>query len=104
METSKNLEPATNAPVEETKENVKEAARPVVERVATGAHHAVDNIAGAANDAVDAISAQSGKMKDLQDRLADDCREYVREHPLMAVGIAFATGVLFNRLFGGGSR
>ena len=38
------------------------------------------------------------RIKDLQHKLTDDCRGYVRDKPVTALAIAAAAGLLISRL------
>jgi ElaB/YqjD/DUF883 family membrane-anchored ribosome-binding protein len=75
-----------------------EAARPAVDKVATSAHQIVDRLAGAATSAADTLDTKTGQLRDAQARLADSCRDYVRENPIASLGIAVAAGFLLSRL------
>ena len=79
-------------------DKASEAARPAVEKVAASAHQVVDRLAGAANTAADTLESRTEKLRDAQARLADSCREYVRENPIASLGIAVAAGFLLSRL------
>jgi len=74
------------------------AARPAVDRLTSGAHHAVDKIAGAASHAIETLGVKGEQLTDAQARLTEAARDYVRENPLAAVGIAVATGFVLSRL------
>lgn len=74
------------------------AVHPSVDRVAQGAHQAVDKLAGAATQASHQWDEKSEQMKDLQQKLTDDCRSYVREKPVASLAIAAAAGFLISRL------
>lgn len=75
-----------------------DAARPTVDKVAAGAHNLVDKLAGAASKTADTLDVKTGQLKDAQARLAENCRDYVRENPLASLGIAVAAGFLLSRL------
>ena len=81
----------------------------VVSRVAQGAHETVDRLAEKAAPAVhklestvahanEVLHAQAAKARELGDEWTDNLRGTVREHPLTAVGVALAVGMLFARL------
>ena len=74
------------------------AARPAVDRLASGAHEAVDKIAGAAAQAADALGAKGEQLKGVPVRVMDTGRGYVREHPVASLGIALAVGFVLGRL------
>jgi ElaB/YqjD/DUF883 family membrane-anchored ribosome-binding protein len=83
---------------------VSDAARPVVDRIASGAHRAVDTIAGAAGQAAETLSARREQLKNAQMRGMEQCRGYVREHPVTSLGLAVAVGFLLNRVLRWSSR
>jgi ElaB/YqjD/DUF883 family membrane-anchored ribosome-binding protein len=85
-------------------ERVSDATRPVVDRIASGAHQAVDKIAGAAGHAADTLGVRGAQLKNAQVRAMEQCRGYVREHPVASLGIAAAAGFLLSRLVSWSSR
>ncbi len=82
-----------------TIDKASDAARPAVDRLASGAHHAVDRIADAAGQAVETLGVKSEQLRDTQARLAEAGRNYVRDNPIMALGIAIAAGFVLSRIF-----
>lgn len=75
-----------------------EAARPAVDRAASVVHETVDKVAGAATQAAENLSTKSEYFKDAQNQLAEDCRLYLRDHPLRALGMAAVAGFVVSRL------
>ncbi|MDB5947020.1 MAG: hypothetical protein JWQ33_2046 [Ramlibacter sp.] len=65
----------------------------VVQRVAQKAHEAVDKLE-------QTVSASGEKMTGWQEEYGGMVREQVKDNPLTAIGIAFAAGILFNRILG----
>lgn len=90
---------ATSAKAHQTIDQVSDAARPAVDRVASGAHSAVDKLAGAATSAAETMSVRGAQLKEAQTRMTESCRGYVRENPMVSVGIAAAVGFVLSRLF-----
>ncbi len=82
----------------DTINKMADAAGPTVDRIASGAHEAVDKIAGAATQAAETLEVKGEQLKDLEMRLMENCRVYVREHPIKSLGIAIAGGFLLSRL------
>ena len=100
-EVSRNLNRAVDeagAGAHEAINKVSDAARPAVDRVAAGAHRVVDKVAGAAGQAAQTLGVKGEQLKDFQNRALDQTREYVRENPVMALGIALAAGYLLSML------
>jgi ElaB/YqjD/DUF883 family membrane-anchored ribosome-binding protein len=85
-------------------DKVSDAARPMVDRVASGAHRAVDKLAGTAGQAAQSLSVKAEQLKNAQARAMEQCRGYVREHPVASVSVAVAAGFLLSRLLTWRSR
>jgi ElaB/YqjD/DUF883 family membrane-anchored ribosome-binding protein len=79
-------------------DKVSDAARPAVDRIASGAHHAVDKIANAAGQAAETLGVKGEQLKNAQVRAMEQCRGYIRDNPVTALGIAIAAGFLLSRL------
>ncbi|GAB2927747.1 hypothetical protein [Rheinheimera gaetbuli] len=77
-------------------DHAAEAASPAIKHMTTNAHTTVDKMANGANHAADAIATKGTQLHHLQQQLADNTRNQVRNHPLMSIGIALAGGVLFS--------
>ncbi len=77
---------------------VSDAARPAVDRLASSAHTVVDQISGVVAHAAESIGAKGDQLKGTQDQLVESAREYLRERPVVSLGIAMATGYLLSRL------
>lgn len=77
-------------------DHASEAASPFIDRVASGAHHTVDKMADGANYAADAVVHKGEQLNSLQHKLTNGTRSQVREHPLLALGIAMAGGALLG--------
>lgn len=71
-----------------------------VERVKAGAHEAVDRAAEATYRAAETIDVKTEQMKEAQERLMEQAREYVRENPVTSLGIALGSGFILSRLMG----
>ena len=76
-----------------------------VETYSRGAHQAVDRAAEAASAAasrmsehVEALGAKGEELLEMKDQWVDGAREYVREHPFQALGIAVAAGYLLSMM------
>ncbi|MFD2272193.1 hypothetical protein ACFS07_16230 [Undibacterium arcticum] len=78
-----------------TIDKVSGAARPAVDRIASGAHQAVDKLAVAAGT----LGSKGDQLKEVQARLMEEARVYVRENPVTSLGIAAGIGYLLSRVF-----
>lgn len=80
-----------------------------VERVAQSAHEAIDRMAAKAAPAVerwrtqasgaaDTLQSKADRFVEMEDHWVESTRNYVRENPLTALGIAVVAGVVLSRL------
>lgn len=79
-----------------------------VETYSKGAHQAVDRAAEAAaamagriDEKYEAIGAKGEELLDMKDAWLEGARDYVREKPFQALGIAVAAGFLLNMILRG---
>ena len=73
------------------------SASATVDRIAAGAHQAVDRIAAVANSAADHLNVKGQDLRAAKDHWTQVCGTYVKDNPLMALGIAAAVGFLVSR-------
>lgn len=80
-----------------------------VQRVALGAHVMVDQAAEKAspaierlrsgvNHAAETVRSATRELGELQERWIANARGCVRDHPLLAIGVAVAAGMIVSRL------
>jgi ElaB/YqjD/DUF883 family membrane-anchored ribosome-binding protein len=67
-----------------------------IDRVSQSAHKAVDRAASVASDYAERISAKGEQLMSMHEDWLDTAREYVREKPFQALGIALAAGYLIH--------
>jgi ElaB/YqjD/DUF883 family membrane-anchored ribosome-binding protein len=72
-----------------------------IDKAFNSAHEAVDNISSAAGQAAEALGEKGQQLKDAERRLVDNCCAYVRDNPVISLGIAVAAGFLLSRLLSG---
>jgi ElaB/YqjD/DUF883 family membrane-anchored ribosome-binding protein len=69
-----------------------------IDRLSQTAHQGVDRAATAANAVAERFGEKADQWMDLQETWVEGARDYVREHPFAALGIAVAAGYLFSLL------
>jgi ElaB/YqjD/DUF883 family membrane-anchored ribosome-binding protein len=79
-------------------ENMATKVKPVIDRVASSAHQYVDKAVGVAVPTAEWLSERSQDLKDTQDRMIEDARQYVSANPLKAVAAALVAGLLIGRI------
>jgi ElaB/YqjD/DUF883 family membrane-anchored ribosome-binding protein len=72
-----------------------------LDKASQSAHEAIDKIASATSQAADALDEKGQQLKQAEQQLLENCRGYVRDHPLTSLGIAAAAGFLLSRLLSG---
>jgi ElaB/YqjD/DUF883 family membrane-anchored ribosome-binding protein len=75
-----------------------DAARRAIPAAAQFAHKAVDSAAAGAAPSAAWLDGHAGDLNVTQEKLLEDARQYIRENPLKAVGIALAAGLLLSRI------
>ncbi|HUG79257.1 MAG TPA: hypothetical protein VML57_17385 [Burkholderiales bacterium] len=69
-----------------------------IERASQSAHAAVDRAAQAASQAAERIGSKTDELMAMKEDWVAGAREYVREHPMAALGIALAAGYVLSML------
>ena len=69
-----------------------------IDRVSQSAHDAVDKAAGVASSYADRFSAKGEQLIEMRDDWMGAARDFVRENPLQALGIAVAAGYLLHMI------
>ncbi len=69
-----------------------------IEKAATSAHQTVDMIADVTTQAVEALGEKGEQLKNSEQQLVENCRNYVHDNPITSLGIAAAAGFLLSRL------
>ena len=69
-----------------------------VERVSGAAHETVDKLADQATQVADRFSNQTRWLSEAPNQALVSSKDWIREKPLEAVGIALAVGYLYGRL------
>ena len=67
-----------------------------VERLSQSAHQAVDKAASVAGSYAERFSEKGEELMQLQEDWLDTARDYVKEHPFQAIGMAIAAGYLLS--------
>jgi len=69
-----------------------------IERVSSGAHDAVDRVAQTASAYAERFGEQAEALMEMKDNWVEGARDYVREHPIAALGIAVGVGYVLSML------
>jgi ElaB/YqjD/DUF883 family membrane-anchored ribosome-binding protein len=69
-----------------------------IERTTSGAHEAVDRVAQTASAYAERFGEKAEEWLEMKDNWVEGAREYVREHPVAALGIAVAAGYVLSML------
>lgn len=91
---------ATSTSVMDPVSSTSEQGQEAIERVSGGAHEAVDRVASIAKSAANRVGEINQQVVGAKDEWIGITRDYVREHPLAALGIAVSVGYLLGRLTG----
>jgi ElaB/YqjD/DUF883 family membrane-anchored ribosome-binding protein len=69
-----------------------------LDRMSEGAHSAVDRATETAEQIAQRFGEKSDELLAMKDDYLESTREYVRENPFAALGIALAAGYLFAKI------
>jgi ElaB/YqjD/DUF883 family membrane-anchored ribosome-binding protein len=69
-----------------------------VERATGTAHEAVDRVAQTATAYAERFGEKAEEWLEMKDNWVEGARDYVREHPIAALGIAVAAGYVLSML------
>ncbi|WP_394753295.1 DUF883 domain-containing protein [Crenothrix sp.] len=72
-----------------------------IDDASDSAHDVIDKITDASNQAADAVTKKGKQIKTLEQRLVNDCCDYTRKNPEMALAMAVAGGFLLSRVLSG---
>lgn len=81
-----------------TSDTTSDAQKQQIDRLAEGAHGAVDRATQTATQVAQQLGEKGEQYLAMKDEYIDSAREYVRENPLMALGMALAAGYLFGKI------
>jgi len=69
-----------------------------IDRLADSAHGAIDRASQTASQVAERFGEKSDELLAMKDDYIESARDYVKENPLMALGIALAAGYLFGKI------
>ena len=69
-----------------------------IDRMSQSAHQAVDKAASMASSYADRIGSKGEQFMEMHEDWMETARDYVREKPLQALGIALAAGYLLHMI------
>jgi ElaB/YqjD/DUF883 family membrane-anchored ribosome-binding protein len=69
-----------------------------IERASSSAHEAVDRVTQTATAYAERFGEKAEEWLEMKDNWVEGAREYVREHPIAALGIAAAAGYVLSML------
>ena len=76
----------------------KQAQDTSIDRVSQTAHDTIDRATQAASSAYERVTAKGEEFMEMHEDWMETAREYVREKPLQALGIAVAAGYLLHMI------
>ena len=69
-----------------------------IDRASGTAHEAVDRIAQTASAYAERFGEKAEEWLEMKDNWVEGAREYVREHPVAALGVAVAAGYILSMI------
>ena len=81
-----------------TTDKLSEQASAGLSRLSETAQQTMGRVSQAASQAATRLSDKGHELYEMQGEYMETARTYVREHPMAAIGIAIAVGLLISRL------
>jgi ElaB/YqjD/DUF883 family membrane-anchored ribosome-binding protein len=69
-----------------------------IDRLADSAHGAIDRATQTASQVAERFGEKGEELLAMKDDYVEAARDYVKDNPLMALGIALAAGYLFGKI------
>jgi ElaB/YqjD/DUF883 family membrane-anchored ribosome-binding protein len=69
-----------------------------IDKLSQSAHSAVDRASSVASSMADRVGQKGEDLMEMKDNWVEGAADYVREHPIAALGIAAAAGYLFSKI------
>lgn len=69
-----------------------------IERASTSMHDTIDRVSQTASAYAERFGEQADALMQMKDDWVEGAREYVREHPIAALGIAVGVGYVLSML------
>jgi len=90
--------PGTSSSIDETIDRTSAKAHETVDRVAASVDPVVDRMKSAAHDATQRLQSTAETVARTQAQWSDDVRTYVRDKPLVALGVTALAAFVISRL------
>jgi ElaB/YqjD/DUF883 family membrane-anchored ribosome-binding protein len=81
-------------------DRASEAAHNTIDRIADNAAVAEQRVRGAVAEGEEQIREKQAEARKTTQKTIEQIRDYTKENPLMAAGIAFASGLLISKIVG----
>ena len=82
----------------EAKRSTERSTEGTIDRMSQSAHDAVDKAANVAGSYAERFSAKGDQLMQMHEDWMSTARDYVRENPLQALGMAVAAGYLLHMI------
>lgn len=69
-----------------------------IDKLSSAAEEAAEKIASVTSQATDVLGEKGEQLKELEEQLMEDARDYIREHPITSMGIALAAGFMLSQI------
>jgi ElaB/YqjD/DUF883 family membrane-anchored ribosome-binding protein len=87
-----------STPSATTAEKIAEQASAGLSRLTDTAQQTMGRVTDYASQAAARLSDKGRDLMDMEGRALESARSYVRQHPVAAIGIAIAIGLIISRL------
>lgn len=88
----------------ETIDTLSNAAEEAAEKIAGATGRAAETLSEKSEEIAEVVSEKGRQLMAMEDRFLKNCRDYIQENPMAALGIALATGFALSQILSVGGH
>lgn len=88
----------SSSSMRETVDRATQSAHDAIDRMASKAGPALEQLQSAATSAAQALQDKAASFGEMEEAWVESARKTVREHPLAAIAVAVAAGMIISRI------
>lgn len=88
----------------ETLDTLSNAAEEAAEKIAGATSQVAETLSEKSEEIAEAVSEKGRQLMAMEDQFLKNCRAYIEENPMAALGIALATGFVLNQILSVGEH
>jgi ElaB/YqjD/DUF883 family membrane-anchored ribosome-binding protein len=94
----------TEVTIMETLDNLTNTAEEAAEKISSAASQAAEALSEKGEQLAEAVSEKGKQLMTMEEQFLKNCRAYVKDNPMTAVGIALAAGFILSQIMNVGEH